>query len=225
MYLCSFMTSAKFEFSTFILVCIVVLNTLYNSFNLAYNMFFWRWRPRSHFVPLNISPNPTARVWDVCNLPSPVKQFLIVKPRDCHASLGSPDMPSRPPEARATWHGDMRWPRRGGAGGAGARKGRPRRNGTAEDGSPRRERVSGRSIARQHLRCRRFAQSIEDASGSYRWFSRNIGRMRALVSTWVHFMVRSGFHEYEVKKLRSPACNRQDDAIFPPHIHGTWSAT
>ena len=37
-------------------------------------------------------------------------------------------------------------------------------------------------------------------------------------------MVRSGFHEYEVKKLRSPACSREEIAIFPPHIHGTQSA-
>ena len=22
--------------------------------------------------------------------------------------------------------------------------------------------------------------------------------------------------------MRSPACSRQDNAIFPPHIHGTW---
>ena len=106
----------------------------------------------------------------------------------------------------------------GGGGGAGARKGRPRRKGTAEDGSPRRERVLWQ-VARQHLRCRRFAQSIEDASGSYRWFSRNIGRMRALVSTWVHFIMRSGFHEYEVKKLSSPACSRKDNAIFPSQIN------
>ena len=142
MYLCSFMTSAKFEFSTFILVCIVVLNTLYNSFNLAYNMFFWRWRPRSHFVPLNISPNPTARVWDVCNLPSPVKQFLIVKPRDCTRFAGVAGYAAAAGSAcdMATCGGPV-----GVGGGAGAHKGRPRRNGTAEDGSPRRERISGRS--------------------------------------------------------------------------------
>ena len=30
------------------------------------------------------------------------------------------------------------------------------------------------------------------------------------------------FCEYEVKKLRSPACSRQENAIFPPHIHTTW---
>ena len=29
------------------------------------------------------------------------------------------------------------------------------------------------------------------------------------------------FGEYEVKKLRSPACSRQENAIFPLHIHGT----
>ena len=43
-------------------------------------------------------------------------------------------------------------------------------------------------------------------------------------NTGVHFMVRSRFREYEVKKLRSPACSRQENAIFPCHIHGTWSA-
>ena len=41
-------------------------------------------------------------------------------------------------------------------------------------------------------------------------------------STGVHFMVRSGFREYEVKKLRSHACSRQKNATFSPHIHGTW---
>ena len=30
------------------------------------------------------------------------------------------------------------------------------------------------------------------------------------------------FGEYEVKKLRSPACSRQENAIIPLHIHGTW---
>ena len=25
-----------------------------------------------------------------------------------------------------------------------------------------------------------------------------------------------------MKKLRSPACGKQENAIFPPHIHGTW---
>ena len=33
------------------------------------------------------------------------------------------------------------------------------------------------------------------------------------------------FCEYEVKKLRSPVCSRQENAIFLPHIqyiHGTW---
>ena len=43
-------------------------------------------------------------------------------------------------------------------------------------------------------------------------------------STGVRFMVRSGFREYEVKKLRSPACSRQENAMFPPHIHGTWGS-
>ena len=42
-----------------------------------------------------------------------------------------------------------------------------------------------------------------------------------LLCTGMHFMVRSGFCEYEVKKLRSPACSRQENAIFPPHINGT----
>ena len=42
--------------------------------------------------------------------------------------------------------------------------------------------------------------------------------------TGVHFMVRSRFPEYEVKKLRSPPCCRQGNAISPPQIHGTWSA-
>ena len=37
-------------------------------------------------------------------------------------------------------------------------------------------------------------------------------------------MVRSGFREYEVKKLRSSACSRQENVIFPHHIHRTWSA-
>ena len=30
----------------------------------------------------------------------------------------------------------------------------------------------------------------------------------------MHFMVRSGFREYEVKKLRSTDCSRQENAIF-----------
>ena len=30
------------------------------------------------------------------------------------------------------------------------------------------------------------------------------------------------FREYEVKKLRFPACCRQENTIFPPHIHRTW---
>ena len=37
-------------------------------------------------------------------------------------------------------------------------------------------------------------------------------------------MVCSGFREYEVKKLLSPASWGQENAIFPPHIHGTQSA-
>ena len=37
-------------------------------------------------------------------------------------------------------------------------------------------------------------------------------------------MVCSRFREYEVKKLRPPACSRQQNAMFPPHVHGTWSA-
>ena len=36
-------------------------------------------------------------------------------------------------------------------------------------------------------------------------------------------MLCSGFSEYEVKKFRSPAYNRQGNAIFPHHIHGTQS--
>ena len=44
------------------------------------------------------------------------------------------------------------------------------------------------------------------------------------IYTGVHFMVRSGFREYDVKKLRSPACSRQENATFPTHIHRTWSA-
>ena len=28
--------------------------------------------------------------------------------------------------------------------------------------------------------------------------------------------------EYEVKKLRSPACSGQENAILPPYIHKTW---
>ena len=32
------------------------------------------------------------------------------------------------------------------------------------------------------------------------------------------------FCEYEVKKLRSSACCRQENAIFSPHIHRTWYA-
>ena len=33
-------------------------------------------------------------------------------------------------------------------------------------------------------------------------------------------MVSSGFREYEVKKLRFPACSGQENATFPPHVHG-----
>ena len=32
------------------------------------------------------------------------------------------------------------------------------------------------------------------------------------------------FSEYEVIKLRSTACSRQEHAIFSPHIHRTWEA-
>ena len=32
------------------------------------------------------------------------------------------------------------------------------------------------------------------------------------------------FGEFEVKKLRSPACTRQKNATFLPHIHGTWES-
>ena len=35
--------------------------------------------------------------------------------------------------------------------------------------------------------------------------------------------VDSRFCEYEVKELRSPACSRQVNAIFPPHNHKTLS--
>ena len=42
--------------------------------------------------------------------------------------------------------------------------------------------------------------------------------------TVVDFMVRSRFREYEEEKLRSPACCRQENATFSPHIHGTQSA-
>ena len=41
--------------------------------------------------------------------------------------------------------------------------------------------------------------------------------------TGMHNMVRSWFREYELKKLRSPACSRQENAVYHPHIHGTWS--
>ena len=44
------------------------------------------------------------------------------------------------------------------------------------------------------------------------------------VSTRVHFKVRSRFCEYEVKKLRSLACSRQENAVFSPYIHRTWEA-
>ena len=37
-------------------------------------------------------------------------------------------------------------------------------------------------------------------------------------------MVCFGFCDYEVKEMRSPACSRQESAIFPPQIHGTRSA-
>ena len=50
------------------------------------------------------------------------------------------------------------------------------------------------------------------------------GRLQLHLITGVDFMLRSGFREYEVKKLRTPACSRQQNAIFPPHLHGTWSA-
>ena len=40
-------------------------------------------------------------------------------------------------------------------------------------------------------------------------------------STGVDFMVRSGFREYEEEKLHFPACCRQENATFSPHIHGT----
>ena len=33
-------------------------------------------------------------------------------------------------------------------------------------------------------------------------------------TTGVHIMVRSGFREYEVTKLLSPACSRQENVIF-----------
>ena len=32
------------------------------------------------------------------------------------------------------------------------------------------------------------------------------------------------FREYEVNKLRSPACSRLVNAIYSPHIHRTWEA-
>ena len=32
------------------------------------------------------------------------------------------------------------------------------------------------------------------------------------------------FREYEVKKLRSPACSRQENAMFSLHIHGIWGS-
>ena len=41
--------------------------------------------------------------------------------------------------------------------------------------------------------------------------------------TGVHFVVRSGFRKYEEDKLRSPACCRQENATFSPHIYGTRS--
>ena len=44
------------------------------------------------------------------------------------------------------------------------------------------------------------------------------------LSTGLHSIMRSGLREYEVKKLRSPTCSRQENTIYPPHIHGTWSA-
>ena len=37
----------------------------------------------------------------------------------------------------------------------------------------------------------------------------------------VDFVVRFRFREYKPKKLRYPACNRQENAMFSPHIHGT----
>ena len=40
--------------------------------------------------------------------------------------------------------------------------------------------------------------------------------------TGLHLKVDPRFGEYEVKKLRSPACSRQENAIFLAHIHGTW---
>ena len=47
---------------------------------------------------------------------------------------------------------------------------------------------------------------------------------RPYLCTGVHINVRSGFCQYEEERLRSPACSRQQNAIFPPHFHGTWSA-
>ena len=38
-------------------------------------------------------------------------------------------------------------------------------------------------------------------------------------------MVRSGFREYEVKKLHSPACNRQENAIFTVGDEGAVRST
>ena len=35
-------------------------------------------------------------------------------------------------------------------------------------------------------------------------------------------MVRSRFREYEVKKLRSPACSRQKNTTFSPHFLRAW---
>ena len=37
--------------------------------------------------------------------------------------------------------------------------------------------------------------------------------------TGVDLLLRSGFREYEEEKLRFPACCRQDNATYSPHIH------
>ena len=39
--------------------------------------------------------------------------------------------------------------------------------------------------------------------------------------TGVDFMARSGIREYEEEKLCFPACCRQDNATYSPHIHQT----
>ena len=47
--------------------------------------------------------------------------------------------------------------------------------------------------------------------------SQDCERLVCILCTGVHFMVRSGFREYEGEKLRSPACCRQENTTYSSH--------